>query len=82
MGQLLKNKGNDIYRMKGVLSVQGMPQRFIFQGVHMVFDGNMGSKWRSEEKRINKLVFIGKNLDRELLSSGVQSCLAQEPLTQ
>jgi len=76
MGQLLREKGKDIYRMKGVLAMSGMPQRFVFQAVHMVFDGNQGSMWEKDEKKINKLIFIGVNLNKEQLEVGLKSCLS------
>ncbi len=39
LGRLLRTRGTDIFRMKGVLSLRGQPERFVFQGVHMLFDG-------------------------------------------
>jgi len=77
MGQLLREKGKDIYRMKGVLAVKGMSQRFVFQGVHMAFDGSQGSPWRSDEKKINKLIFIGVNLNREKFEEELKPLLAK-----
>jgi len=74
MGGLLREKGIDIYRMKGVLSVHGMDTRFVFQGVHMIFNGNPAQPWGTE-KRINKIVFIGKKLNRTELEEGLRSCL-------
>jgi len=75
MGGLLREKGADIYRMKGVLSVHGMDNRFVFQGVHMIFNGNPAQPW-GDDKRINKIVFIGKKLNREELETGLKSCLS------
>ncbi|MDB5309622.1 MAG: cobalamin biosynthesis protein CobW [Gemmataceae bacterium] len=75
MGELLQTKGPDIYRMKGVLSVRGDSKRFVFQGVHMLFDGQPGRPWGSEQ-RTNKLVFIGRKLDRAELEAGFRRCLA------
>jgi len=75
MGKLLREQGANIYRMKGVLSVHGMESRFVFQGVHMIFDGNPGSLWRNDEVRQNKIVFIGKKLDRDALDQGLRSCV-------
>jgi len=75
MGSLLREKGMDIYRMKGVLSVAGMDRRFVFQGVHMIFDGNPAQPWGDDE-RLNKLVLIGKNLKRDEIEAGLKSCLA------
>jgi G3E family GTPase len=72
---LMATKGPDLYRFKGVLSLKGDPQRFVFQGVHMTLDGNPGSDWGAA-KRVNKLIFIGKDLDRQALEAGFRKCLA------
>jgi len=72
---LLAKKGQDLYRMKGVLSLKGDPNRFIFQGVHMTLDTTVGAEW-GNSTRVNKLIFIGKNLDREALNAGFTACLA------
>jgi G3E family GTPase len=75
MGELLQTKGADIFRMKGVLSIKGNPNRFVFQGVHMLLDARPDREW-GDEPRHNKLVFIGRNLDRGALTEGFRSCLA------
>lgn len=75
MSKLLQEKGPDIFRMKGVLSIKNEPNRFVFQGVHMLFDGKVDKPW-GKTPRSNKLVFIGRNLDREALTEGFKSCLA------
>jgi G3E family GTPase len=75
MGELLMTKGPDIFRMKGVLSIQGHAERFVFQGVHMQFDGRADRPW-GNEPRHNVLVFIGRHLDRSALEEGFRSCLA------
>ncbi|MCS6242538.1 MAG: GTP-binding protein [Opitutus sp.] len=74
IGELLKTKGNDIYRCKGVLSVKGSPNRMVFQGVHMLFDAKFDAPCGASP-RTNTLVFIGKNLDRAALTEGFKSCL-------
>jgi len=61
--------------MKGVLSIAGDPRRFVFQGVHMLFDGRPDREWGSEP-RTNKLIFIGRNLNREQLNANFSACLA------
>jgi G3E family GTPase len=75
MRELLATKGPDIYRSKGVLSIRHMPNRIVFQGVHMLFDFQPERPWGADP-RVNTLVFIGRNLDRRELTEGVQSCLA------
>jgi G3E family GTPase len=73
---LLRAKGGDIYRMKGVLSVRGTDKRLVFQGVHMLFDAKFDRPWGADP-RVNTLVFIGKNLDRAELTAAFRSCLAK-----
>ncbi|CAN5380011.1 GTP-binding protein [soil metagenome] len=75
MSTLLQTKGEDIFHMKGVLNLKGDPNRFVFQGVHMTFDGRSDRPW-GKDARGNKLVFIGRNLDRAALNDGLKACLA------
>jgi G3E family GTPase len=75
LGDLLMTKGPDIFRMKGVLSIQGQAERYVFQGVHMLFDGRSDRPWHKDERH-NALIFIGRNLDRSALEEGFRSCLA------
>ncbi|OMO87843.1 hypothetical protein CCACVL1_08738 [Corchorus capsularis] len=73
--RLIEEKGEDLYRMKGVLSVNCYDQRYVFQGVHSTLDGCPGKMWEPDEKRMNKLVFIGRNLDESALRKGFKGCL-------
>ncbi len=75
IGELLRTKGGDIYRMKGVLAVKGTNKRLVFQGVHMLFDAKFDREWGAEARH-NTLVFIGKNLDRPALTEAFKACLA------
>jgi G3E family GTPase len=75
LSNLLQTQGQDIFRMKGVLSIAGMPERFVFQGVHMLFDGRKDRAWKQDERK-NRLIFIGRNLDRDALNQGFKACLA------
>lgn len=76
LGTLLRTKGQDIFRMKGVLAVKGRAMRFVFQGVHMLMDGRPDREWGNEPRK-NTLIFIGRNLDRAALNEGFKSCLAE-----
>lgn len=76
MGELLQTQGPDIFRMKGILNIQGEDRRFVFQGVHMLFDGRPDRPWRSTETRKSELVFIGRNLDEAKLKEDFRACLA------
>lgn len=72
---LIMTQGEDIFRMKGVLSIKGHDKRYIFQGVHMLFEGKFDRGWGKEARR-NNLVFIGRNLNRDFLHMGFKACLA------
>jgi G3E family GTPase len=75
LSYLLQSRGQDILRMKGVLSFRSEPRRYVFHGVHMVFDGQLERPWGAGE-RTSRLVFIGRNLDRGELEAGFESCVA------
>jgi G3E family GTPase len=75
MSELLSTKGTDIFRMKGILNIAGENDRFVFQGVHMIFDGRPDRPWKANETRKNELVFIGRNLDEAKLKQDFQACI-------
>jgi G3E family GTPase len=75
LGELLATKGVDIFRSKGILALAGNDRQYVFQGVHMLFDGDEGRPWRDDESRTNRMVFIGRNLDRAALESAFTACL-------
>ncbi len=75
LGKLLQTQGPDIFRMKGILTIAGEEQRFVFQGVHMLFDGKADRPWKLGEIRKNELVFIGRNLDEAQLREDFRACL-------
>ncbi len=75
IGEILRNQGADIFRMKGILNIEGENNRFVFQGVHMLFDGRPDRPWKPNETRKNELVFIGRNLDEAQLKAGFKACL-------
>lgn len=75
LGELLSSRGVDIFRSKGILALDGQQRQYVFQGVHMLFDGTEGRPWGDTEKRTNRFVFIGRNLDRGELESAFRSCL-------
>jgi G3E family GTPase len=75
IGKLLRERGTDIFRMKGILAMAGSDQRFVFQAVHMLFDGRPDQPW-GDAPQTSRVVFIGKRLDREELRAGLHACLA------
>jgi G3E family GTPase len=76
LGKLLMTRGTDIFRMKGIVEVQGEARRVVFQGVHMMFDGRPDRPWHDGEDRSSILVFIGRNLPEQELRDGLRSCKA------
>jgi len=74
IGLLLQDKGPDLLRTKGILSYANDDRRFAFQAVHMIADGDFIGPWKAGEKRVSRLVFIGRNLSRPLLRRGFESC--------
>ena len=78
MSEVLRERGIDLFRMKGFLAIAGEPDRFVFQGVHMLFTGEVLTPW-GDAPRVNRLIFIGKNLDRAALEKGFESCLENPP---
>ena len=74
---LTQAEGPNILRSKGILSLKDDPQRFVFQGVHMMLDGDHHREWRADEKRQSRIVFIGRNLPEEKIRKGFESCVAQ-----
>jgi G3E family GTPase len=75
ISELLRTQGQDIFRMKGILNIANDEHRFVFQGVHMIFDGRQDRPWKASEARKNQLVFIGRNLDETQLKSAFMACL-------
>jgi hypothetical protein len=83
IGDTLQNKGADIYRMKGVLCVEHANRKFLYHAVHMIFSSMFDeAEMDPNEKRENKLVFIGKNLDAEELKRGFKQCMHTQELEQ
>mmetsp|Transcript_36690 Transcript_36690/g.88992 ORF Transcript_36690/g.88992 Transcript_36690/m.88992 type:complete len:399 (+) Transcript_36690:2-1198(+) len=79
--RLIGEDSAKLYRYKGLISVKGMPHKFIFQGVGMHFDGGFCDiDWAEDETRESRFVFIGKNLDEKLYRDGFAACKADTPL--
>jgi G3E family GTPase len=80
MMDLLRERAADLYRTKGVLSFHGQGDtKFVFQGVHEQINfGPSATPWGKDEERINKFVFIGKDLNRAELTKSLQECLYKE----
>jgi len=73
---LVQKEGPSILRSKGILSFKGDDERFVFQGVHMILDGDHQRPWNKDEKRQSRIVFIGRNLPEKKIAEGFESCIA------
>jgi G3E family GTPase len=73
---LVANDGPNILRTKGILSFKDDPDRFVFQGVHMILDGDHQRPWGEGEARASRIVFIGRNLDEDKIRKGFEGCAA------
>jgi G3E family GTPase len=73
---LVAKDGPSILRCKGILSFKDDPERFVFQGVHMILDGDHQRPWRRDEVRDSRIVFIGRNLPEDKIRQGFESCIA------
>ena len=73
---LVAKEGPSILRSKGILAFKDDPDRFVFQGVHMILDGDHQRPWAAGEKRESRIVFIGRNLPEEMIRKGFESCAA------
>ena len=73
---LVQTEGPSILRCKGILSFKDDDDRFVFQGVHMILDGDHQRPWTKGEKRDSRIVFIGRNLPEDKIRQGFESCIA------
>ena len=75
IGEIIQTMGANLFRYKGVLAVAGMKQKFVFQGVGMLFSGGfVDAEWGPEETMECRFVFIGKDLDKTKLIDGFMAC--------
>ncbi len=74
--ELVHTEGPNILRCKGILSFKDDDRRFVFQGVHMILDGDHQRPWQDGEKRLSRAVFIGRNLPGKKITEGFESCVA------
>jgi G3E family GTPase len=80
LADLVANQGPDILRAKGIIHVTGEDRRFVFQSVHMQLEGDFQGTWKPGDLRSSRLVFIGRNLNREALQTGFEGCAVTSDL--
>ena len=72
----VQREGGSILRSKGILAFKDEPRRFVYQGVHMMMDGDLQREWKPDEKRISRIVFIGRKLKEDEIRQGFLACAA------
>jgi G3E family GTPase len=77
VNSLAADYGQNLLRWKGILNFKGEEKRFVFQAVHMIMDGDLQREWKADESRTSRLVFIGRDLDKDMLREGFEKCVAK-----
>ena len=72
--------GIDLLRMKGIVAFEDDPRCYVAQAVHMMLEGDHGRPWRDGEPRLSRMVFIGRNLPRDVIEDGFDKCRARRPV--
>ena len=75
LGSLVQVFGPQMLRYKGVLRMEGVDRKVVFQGVHQIMGSDVGPKWSENETPATKMVFIGKNLPKDVFIRGLEQCL-------
>jgi len=73
---LIQKWNAELFRYKGVIAVKGRDQKFVFQGVHMLFSGDFAANW-GDKPRKSVFCFIGKDLKQMNLKEGFMACIAK-----
>ncbi|MCP4740329.1 MAG: GTP-binding protein, partial [Bosea sp.] len=73
--QLVASEGQKILRSKGILAFSDDDDRYVFQGVHMMLEGDHQRKWKDGERRESRVVFIGRELPEQVIRDGFESCI-------
>ena len=81
INRVIRQWGANLFRYKGVIAVAGKEEKYVFQGVGMMFNGDFSdTKWKPMEKRECCFVFIGKDLDMKALENSFKDCQCSEEL--
>ena len=72
---LVASEGQKILRSKGILAFTDDNDRYVFQGVHMMLEGDHQRAWKDGEARESRLVFIGRELPEQMIRDGFERCI-------
>lgn len=82
IAEVLRTKGVNILRCKGILDLLDQERRYVFQSVHMLANGTPTQPWESDESRHSRLVFIGRDLDAQKLQVGFDACVSDTRISR
>jgi G3E family GTPase len=80
LGEITNFFGKDLYRIKGFIDADGMENRMIVQSVGYSHAWMKDREWKPDETRKSRLVFIGKNIKRDIIQVQLDMCLQKEYL--
>ena len=72
---LVASEGQKILRSKGILAFSDDDDRYVFQGVHMMLEGDHQRAWKDGEPRESRLIFIGRELPEQTIRDGFERCI-------
>ncbi len=75
MSAVVQELGEYLYRYKGILSIDGVDCRIVFQGVHTLFAASYDREWQEGEERVSEVVFIGKDINKEWFQEHFKECV-------
>ncbi len=75
MNKIASERGDDLYRTKGIFDARGFNERVVFQSVRMLTTMRPDRAWAPGESRRSQFVVIGKNLDRAEFAEGLARCV-------
>ena len=78
ISRVIRKDGANLYRYKGIIAVENIEKKFVFQGVGMLFDGDFQGEWKKNEPRESRFCFIGKDLDHQFYKDGFLACTLEK----
>ncbi len=75
MNGIAAERGDDLYRTKGLFYASGFDERLVFQSVRMLTTLRRDRLWEPNETKMTQFVVIGKNLNREEFAAGLSGCV-------
>ena len=73
----IASHAKDLMRYKGIVAFEGLDQRVVFQGVHMLMNSDVSHAWGDDEARRSRVVFIGRNLPKAQWLLQLDACVVQ-----